>query len=190
MATSIKDKTMLGLGSLIKLLPTGTVFLFQFLSPVLTHNGKCKTVNKYLSGILVGVCGLSCFFSTFTDSYKDSNGNTRYGIVTRKGLWPNSGTSVDLSPYKFRIGDLVHAYFAVLVFAVVALLDKNTMDCFYPSFHSEDLLQALPPVIGVVSGTVFALFPNTRHGIGYPSSSSSSSSGSTPSLVGLNLEEK
>ncbi|KAF7149560.1 hypothetical protein RHSIM_Rhsim02G0016200 [Rhododendron simsii] len=174
MATSIRDGTMSGLGSLIKLLPTGTVFLFQFLSPLLTNNGNCKTNNKYyyLSGALLGVCGLSCFFSTFTDSYKDSNG-THHGIATRKGLWPSSGTSVDLSAYKLRLGDFVHAYFSLLVFAVVALLDKNTRDCFYPSWHSEDLLKALPLVVGAISGVVFALYPSTRHGIGYPLSPSS-----------------
>jgi len=34
----------------------------------------------------------------------------------------------------------------------------------------------LPPAIGAVSGTVFMLFPNKRHGIGYPSSDSSQDS--------------
>ncbi|KAI8566143.1 hypothetical protein RHMOL_Rhmol02G0016700 [Rhododendron molle] len=72
-----------GLGKLIKVLPTGTVFLFHFLSPVLTNNGDCKNnINKYyLSIALLGVCGLSCFFSTFTDSYEDSNGITHYGFA-------------------------------------------------------------------------------------------------------------
>lgn len=178
-SSSRKEKTLSGLGSLIKMLPTGTVFLFQFLSPVLSNNGSCKTVNKYLSGILLGVCGLSCFLSTFTDSYEDSNGTIHYGFATLKGLWPSSGTSVDLSAYKLQFGDFVHATFSLLVFGVVALLDKNTTDCFYPSFNSAVLLQALPPIIGAISGTVFTLFPNTRHGIGYPSSSSSSSSSSS-----------
>jgi hypothetical protein len=44
-------KTFSGVGNLVKLLPTGTVFLFQYLSPVVTNNGHCNTINKYLSAV-------------------------------------------------------------------------------------------------------------------------------------------
>ncbi|KAK6930084.1 Protein DMP [Dillenia turbinata] len=171
---SISEKSLSGFAKILKLLPTGTVFLFQFLSPVLTNNGKCQTVNKYLTGFLLGVCGLSCFFSSFTDSYKGSDGKTHYGIVTFKGLWPSpkEGTSIDLSQYKLRLGDFVHAFFAVTVFAVVVVLDPNTVKCFYPSlaYDQKTLLKVLPPAVGAVSGVVFMLFPNKRHYIGYPAS--------------------
>ena len=96
-----------------------------------------------------------------------------------KGLWPSSDSgSVNLSSYKLRIGDFVHAFFSVIVFAVLSLLDSNTVQCFYPSFESTEkaLLMTLPPIIGALSGTVFMAFPNTCHGIGYPSSDSSNSS--------------
>ncbi|KAH7522436.1 hypothetical protein FEM48_Zijuj07G0138200 [Ziziphus jujuba var. spinosa] len=174
----VQQKAFTGVGNLIKLLPTGTVFLFQFLNPVVTNNGKCNTVNKYLDAILIGLCGLSCCFASFTDSYTDSDGNIHYGIVTKNGLWPtsSSSSSTDLSSYKLRFGDFVHAFFAVIVFAGLSLLDTNTVRCFYPEFEDTEkvLLQVLPPVIGVVSGSVFMLFPNTRHGIGYPQSDSTS----------------
>ncbi|KAK4425790.1 protein DMP2 [Sesamum alatum] len=168
---TITQATLTGLGNLIKLLPTGTVFMFQFLNPVFTNNGHCYTVNKYLSAILIVVCGLSCWVASFTDSYTDSQGNTHYGIATTKGLLPGSPTQ-DLSGYKLRLGDFVHAFFALIVFAVVALLDPNTVGCFYPSFESTQkaLLMALPPAIGAASGVIFVVFPNNRHGIGYPSS--------------------
>ncbi|XP_076924119.1 protein DMP2-like [Bidens hawaiensis] len=176
MATTIRDKTLSGVGNLIKLLPTGTVFTFQFLNPVLTNNGHCSTVNKYLSAALITVCGLSCILSSFTDSYEDEDGTTHYGVATPHGFWPSP--SVDVSTYKLRVGDFVHAAFAAVVFAVVALLDDNTVQCFYPGFETNEkmLMMVIPPVIGAVSGSVFMLFPNTRHGIGYPSSSSSSQS--------------
>ncbi|KAJ6771057.1 PROTEIN DMP3 [Salix koriyanagi] len=83
-SSSLPQKTFSGVGNLIKLLPTGTVFLFQFLNPVVTNNGSCHAVNKYLSGILIGLCGFSCCFSCFTDSYKGSDGLTHYGIATMK----------------------------------------------------------------------------------------------------------
>ncbi|KAF7150138.1 hypothetical protein RHSIM_Rhsim02G0016500 [Rhododendron simsii] len=173
--------TLSGLGKLIKVLPTGTVFLFRFLSPVLTSNGECKNnINKYLSAALLGGCGLSCFCSTFTDSCVHSDGTTHYGMATPTGLWPSPGTSsVNLSSYKLKFADFVHAFFSLMVFAVVALLDHNIRECFYPSFDSPLLLQALPPVIGTISGALFTLFPCPRHGIGYPSSSILSSSSST-----------
>ncbi|KAM0030267.1 putative protein DMP [Helianthus debilis subsp. tardiflorus] len=177
MATTIKNKTLSGVGNLIKLLPTGTVFTFQFLNPVLTNNGHCTTINKYLTSILIALCGLSCIFSSFTDSYEDEEGSTRYIIATPKGIWPSpeQSSSVDVSKYKLRVGDFVHAAFAAVVFAVVALLDDNTVQCLYPEFETNEkmLMMVVPPVIGTVSGSVFMLFPNTRHGIGYPPSSQS-----------------
>ena len=171
--TTIQDKTLSGLGNLIKVLPTGTVFLYQFLNHVVSNNGDCKTINKYLTAILVGVCGLSCVFSSFTDSYVGSDGKTYYGIVTSKGIWPSTNSkNVNLSSYKLRFGDFVHALFALLVFAVLVLLDQNTVGCFYPSSESLEkiLLKVLPPIVGAVSSVVFMYFPNSRHGIGYPSS--------------------
>ncbi|GMI72096.1 DUF679 domain membrane protein 2, Arabidopsis thaliana DUF679 domain membrane protein 2 [Hibiscus trionum] len=179
LSNSVSEKTLTGLGNLIKLLPTGTVFVFQFLNPVLTNYGHCSHVNKVLTSILIALCGFSCVFSCFTDSFKDGNGKVRYGIVTVKGLWPySSSSSIDLSKYKLRAGDFVHAFFSIIVFAVLSLLDSNTVQCFYPSFESTEkvLLMVLPPVIGAISASIFVVFPNKRHGIGYPSISASDSS--------------
>ncbi|XP_042476869.1 protein DMP2-like [Macadamia integrifolia] len=166
-------KAFQGMASLIKLLPTGTVFLFRFLNPVLTNNGRCNhTINKYLEGILLVVCGFSCCFSTFTDSYEGSDGSVHYGIVTISGLWPSPASDkVNLKSYKLRFGDFVHAFLTVIVFAVVSLLDTNTMDCYYPSLVSAQnvLVMVLTPVIGFLASTVFFFFHNTRHGIGYSS---------------------
>ncbi|KAL7123899.1 hypothetical protein ABFS83_14G013000 [Erythranthe nasuta] len=170
---NLTQTTLAGVGNLIKLLPTGTVFLFQFLNPLVTNNGKCHVVNTYLTSFLIAISGFLCFFASFTDSYTDSQGNTHYGIVTATGLWlitPSSSTSKqDFSTYRLRLGDFVHAFFSLIVFAVVALLDPNSVECFYPSFKStEKVLMAVPPVIGVVSSAIFVLFPNNRHGFGYP----------------------
>ncbi|KAL3634609.1 Protein dmp2 [Castilleja foliolosa] len=179
---TLTRSTLTGIGNLIKLLPTGTVFLFQFLNPLLTNNGKCHTVNKYLSSILITLCSFSCCFASFTDSYTDSQGNVHYGIATRKGLWPNSSpddsSTKDLSKYKLRFGDFVHGFFALVVFGVVSLLDPNSVECFYPSFESTQkvLLMVLPPAIGTIASSIFVMFPNNRHGIGYPFSQDSTPS--------------
>jgi len=175
MAASLKEKAMNGLGSLIKLLPTGTVFLFQFLSPVVSNNGQCHVANKYLMGALLVICGLNCAVATFTDSYRDDEGNTHYGIATFKGLWPSSNSKdLDLSEYKIRVGDFVRAILVLVVFSVVAILDPNTVGCYASSWETtrKTLLMVLPPVVGAVCSAVFTVFPSTRHGIGYPSDGS------------------
>jgi hypothetical protein len=166
-----------GLGNAIKFLPTGTVFLYQFFSPILSNNGQCHTYNKYLTAFLAGGCGLCSFFSTFTDSYVGDDRKTHYGVVTNKGLWPSSESrDVVLSAYKLQFADFVHASFAIIVFAVVVLLDAKTVKCFYPVSEStqKTLLMVLPAVVGAVSSVLTALFPYKRHGIGYPSSTTSS----------------
>ncbi|XP_041000970.1 protein DMP2-like [Juglans microcarpa x Juglans regia] len=177
---TMKDHTFSGLGNLVRLLPTGTVFTYQFLSPALSNYGNCNTFKyKFPTSILVGLCGLACFFSTFTDSYVGDDKKTHYGIATWKGIWPSSESkNVDLSAYKLRFADFVHAFFAVAVFGVVVLLDQNTVECFYPVSASTEktLLKVLPPVVGAVSSVVFMAFPNKRHGIGYPKSTSTESS--------------
>nr|XP_023898081.1 protein DMP2-like [Quercus suber]POE53824.1 hypothetical protein CFP56_66353 [Quercus suber] len=143
--TTIKDNTLSGLGKVNRLLPSGTVFLYQFLSPVLSNNGHCSTTTicKYLTAILVAVCGLSCFFSSFTDSYVGDDGKTHYGVVTSKGLWTLEDgvvTSKDLrtsedsknSDYMLQLGDFVHGLLSLAAFGVLVLLDHKTVGCFYP----------------------------------------------------------
>ncbi|KMZ56982.1 hypothetical protein ZOSMA_104G00040 [Zostera marina] len=81
----LRQNTLKGVANLIKLLPTGTVFLFQFLNPVLTNNGYCPSVvSKTLTGILHSACGLMCCISSFTDSYTGGDGKIHYGIVCDK----------------------------------------------------------------------------------------------------------
>ncbi|ESQ47713.1 hypothetical protein EUTSA_v10022105mg [Eutrema salsugineum] len=164
------NKSLTGLESLIKLLPTGTLFIYLLLNPVLTNDGECSTVNKVMSSILVALCSFSCVFSCFTDSFKGKAGSRKYGIVTKKGLWTYADPgSVDLSMYKLRIADFVHAVFVVAVFGTLVLLDANTASCFYPKFREtqKSLVMALPPAVGFASAAIFALFPSKRNGLGY-----------------------
>ncbi|XP_010938910.2 protein DMP2-like [Elaeis guineensis] len=170
-AQTIGDRAFKGVADLMKLLPSGTVFLFQFLNPLLTNAGHCHTVNKYLSGALLAICGFSCCFSSFSDSYIGSDGKVYHGLVTKDGLWsfsdPNASSKV-LSKYKLRYGDFVHAFLSLIVLAVIALLDGNIVSCFYPSFESEEktLLMVLPTVVGGLASSAFMIFFNNRHGIG------------------------
>ncbi|CAN6999854.1 hypothetical protein BRARA_E02062 [Brassica rapa] len=164
------NKSLTGLESLIKLLPTGTLFIYLLLNPVLTNDGECSTSNKVMSSILIALCSFSCVFSCFTDSFKGTDGSRKYGIVTRKGLWTYADPgSVDLSKYKLRIADFVHAGFVVAVFGTLVLLDANTASCFYPRFREtqKTLVMVLPVAVGIASAGIFAIFPSKRNGLGY-----------------------
>lgn len=172
---AVRDAAFSSLGNLIKLLPTGTVFAFQFLNPILTNNGHCHT--KYPSGLLMGACAFSCAFSSFTDSYTGSDCAAHYGIATGNGLWPSPASElVDLSKYKLRVADFVHAMLSTMVFMAVTFLDPNTAECFYPKYAKDMkvMLKLLPPAIGALSSAIFMVFPSKRHGIGYPFSSDGS----------------
>ncbi|KAL3727446.1 protein DMP2 [Eucalyptus grandis] len=173
-----RDAAFSSVGNFIKLLPTGTVFTFQFLNPLLTNNGHCDDPNELLSRLLIIAGAFSCAFSCFTDSYTGSDGNVHYGFATGKGLWPSPASElVDLSKYKLKGSDFVHALLSTIVFMVTALLDPNTVECLYSSSYKKDhkvLLKAVPAVIGAISSAVFMAFPSNRHGIGYPFSSDDS----------------
>ena len=171
------------LGDVIKVLPTGTVFLFQFFSPILSNHGQCHSYNKYLTAFLVGCCGLFCVFSTFTDSCVDVRDKKKiyYGFVTPKGgLWTLPGTErpperVKRVPDKIGFADFVHAILAVKVFGAVVLLDTNTVKCFYPVTEStqKTLFSVVPAVVGAVCSVLIPLYPCMRRGIGYRSTKKS-----------------
>ncbi|KAF3948068.1 hypothetical protein CMV_025885 [Castanea mollissima] len=178
---TIQDKTLSGLENLNRVLPTGTIFLYQLLSRVLTNYGQCsKTIYNYLTATLVGMGGLSCFITSFTDNYED-NGKIHYGFATTKGkLWP-SPKDMTLPAKTLGFEDFVHGFLAVFVFVVVVCLDRNTVDCFYPlpESHHRASLEVLPQVVGAISSVVLLYFPNNRRGIGYLSLSKSSNDSSS-----------
>ncbi|KAL7589252.1 hypothetical protein Lser_V15G40567 [Lactuca serriola] len=160
---------------LANLLPTGTVLTFQILAPVFTHEGKCRTqFNQILTLILLFLCGISCFVLSFSDSFRDKNGKVFYGVATLSGFWVIDGlTKVPremTSEYKMRFIDVFHGFLSLVVFVAVAGVDKNVVNCFYPkpSEVMEEILSTLPIGVGVVCSLLFAAFPTTRHGIGFP----------------------
>ncbi|GAB2298637.1 hypothetical protein Dimus_032707 [Dionaea muscipula] len=112
--------------------------------------------------------------SSFTDSFKDKDGNIYYGFATIHGLWVIDGSTElppELAPeYQLKFIDFMHAFMSVLVFAAVSLFDSNVVGCFYPDPSTEvnEVLTALPVGIGVICSTLFVVFPTTRHGIGFP----------------------
>ncbi|GLJ42790.1 hypothetical protein SUGI_0887310 [Cryptomeria japonica] len=171
-------KSLSTIAKLVKLLPTTTVLLFHILSPLVTNGGHgCSKVNRILTGALLSCCSFSCYFSSFTDSFRADNGKLYYGIATKKGLWlfcrwEQKHFDPYLSDYRLRFRDFVHAVLSVVVFATIALVNTNIVRCFYPSLteNQKGLLMGLPGAVGVATSVVFIIFPSKRHGVGYPRS--------------------
>lgn len=168
------SQTFQSTAHLANLLPTGTVLAFQLLAPIFSNQGQCDSVSRFMTAGLVALCGLSCFLLSFTDSFKDKNGNVCYGFATIRGLWIIDGSDT-LPPefaakYKLRFIDFIHAFMSILVFAAIALFDQNVVGCFYPapSHEAQEILTALPVGIGVICSMLFVVFPTQRHGIGFP----------------------
>lgn len=169
------SQTFQSTAHLSNLLPTGTVLAFQFLSPILTNNGRCDPISSFMTSGLLAICSLSCFLQCFTDSFRDDNGNVCYGFATFRGLWIIDGPPATLPPelgqkYRLRWIDFIHAFMSILVFGAIAMFDENVVSCFYPTPDNEtkELLTSLPVGIGVFCSMLFVVFPTRRHGIGFP----------------------
>ncbi|KAK7312829.1 hypothetical protein VNO77_36998 [Canavalia gladiata] len=168
-------KAFKGTAHLSNLLPTGTVLIFQILSPAFTHQGQCLTFrSKAMTIGLLSFCSLSCFLLSFTDSFRDERGKVRYGVASLNGLWVMDA-SVRLpideaAKYRLKFIDFFHAFMAILAFLAIALFDGSVVSCFVPmpSEQTKELLEVLPIGIGLLCSVLLVAFPGQRHGIGFP----------------------
>ncbi|KAL2231290.1 uncharacterized protein LOC105172799 [Sesamum indicum] len=177
-------KTLASAANLANLLPTGTVLAFRTLIPSFSNKGMCEVSNRCLTTGLIAFCAVICFFSSFTDSFTDSDGKLYYGIATFKGLYIFNSTTdhdedeekmdynsstMDLSKFRISLIDFVHAFVSLLVFLVFAFSDSDVQSCFFAvgGADLDVLVVNLPLAAGVFSSFLFMIFPTTRRGIGY-----------------------
>ena len=159
---------------LAKHLPTGAVLVFEVLSPVFTNGCKCQNVNRVMTAWLVGLSAAACFFLSFTDSFLDARGTVRYVVATRTGLWVIDGTPPpspeEAARKRLKFIDFFHAFLSFIVFMSVAMFDRNVSACFNPvmSYDTQQVYNAVPLAGGLVGTLLFARFPSTRHGLGFP----------------------
>ncbi|CAO2836784.1 unnamed protein product [Amaranthus hypochondriacus] len=176
-------KTLAGAASLANLLPTGTVLIFQALTPTLSQTGSCHTISKYLTIALIIICALTCFLSSFTDSFVGPTGKLFYGIATPNGLyvinairWEDDEQEIrreakDMNKFSVKFIDFVHAFLSLVVFLVFAINDPYVFKCFLGNLEDNQwintLILNLPLGVGALSSFLFVLFPTNRRGIGY-----------------------
>ncbi|XP_047079213.1 protein DMP6-like [Lolium rigidum] len=172
--TTVVGKALSSTADLAKHLPTGAVLAFEFLSPTFTADGTCTAANRALTGCLIGACAFSCFILCFTDSFRDQTGAVRYGFVTPSGRLRLIDGAAQPAPQdtRYRLGarDVLHGVLSFVVFLSVAMVDSNVVACFYPveSATTRQLLAAVPMAAGAAGSFLFAMFPSTRQGIGFP----------------------
>lgn len=171
-------KTLASVANLANLLPTSTVLAFNALIPPFSNNGCCQLSDKVLTSLLIAVCAVFCFFSSFTDTFM-SNGKLYHGIATFKGFYVFSyNTNIEegitttelLCRLRIRVVDFVHAFLSLFVFLVFAISNSNVQTCLIDpnGVQTESaLFMNLPLGVGVFSSFLFTIFPTTRRGIGY-----------------------
>ncbi|KAF8376996.1 hypothetical protein HHK36_030368 [Tetracentron sinense] len=167
------NQTLAGTAHLANLLPTGTLLAFQLLTPIFSSNGSCDSVTRPMTLLLLLLLAGSCFLACFTDTFRSSDGKVYYGLATFNGMWlfdypiTMASSLPDLSKYRLRFIDGVHAVLSVLVFIAVALRDKNVLSCFYPKpeHETQEVLDRVPIGIGLICSLLFVVFPTRRNGI-------------------------
>ena len=76
-----------GTARLNVLLPTVTILAFTIFAPLLTNDGQCTSLSRWLMGSFLIFLGASCVFFTITDSFRTATGRLYYGIATFRGIW-------------------------------------------------------------------------------------------------------
>ncbi|XLU31837.1 protein DMP2-like [Arachis hypogaea] len=159
-----------GTARLNVLLPTATILAFSIFAPILTDDGECGTLNRWLTAIFLAILAVSCIFFTCTDSFRTATGRLYYGVATFRGIWTfNGGRKKPCVPsdYRLRWGDLFHASLSLVSFLAFAGLHFDVVKCYYPGLPRK-VTNTVPLVVGFVVSVLFVVFPSKRRGIGYP----------------------
>ncbi|KAK6132422.1 hypothetical protein DH2020_033861 [Rehmannia glutinosa] len=163
----IVNTILSGTARLNVLLPTATILAFTIFAPLLTNDGKCTTLDRWLMGGFMAFLATSCVFFSVTDSFRTATGRLYYGVATFQGIRTFGGGRAGPSDYKLRWCDVFHASLSLIAFLVFALLHNDVLSC-YDVVLPRKFTNMVPLVVGFVISLLFVLFPSTRRGIGYP----------------------
>ncbi|KAJ8760497.1 hypothetical protein K2173_015164 [Erythroxylum novogranatense] len=159
-----------GTARLNVLLPTATILTFTIFAPLLTNDGKCSTLNRWLMGVFWASLAASCVFFTFTDSFRTSSGRLYYGVATFRGIWTFNGGKkrpIVESDYRLRWADLFQASLSLTAFLTFAGSHSDVVGCYYSTMPRK-VINVVPLLVGFVISVMFVMFPSNRRGIGYP----------------------
>ncbi|KAJ6360733.1 hypothetical protein OIU77_004699 [Salix suchowensis] len=155
----LTNAVLSGTARLNVLLPTATILAFTIFAPLLTNDGMCTTLNRWLMGALWALLAASCVFFTLTDSFRTSTGRLYYGLATFRGIWTfNGGRKKPCVPsdYRLRWADLFHASLSLIAFLAFAGSHGDVVGCYYPAMPRK-VINTVPLVIGFVI-SIFVCF--------------------------------
>ncbi|GMJ12362.1 DUF679 domain membrane protein 3 [Hibiscus trionum] len=159
-----------GTARLNVLLPTATILGFTIFAPLLSNDGRCTALDRWMLGSFLIFLAASCVFFTFTDSFRTARGRLYYGVATLSGIWTfNAGRKKPCVPsdYRLRWSDLFHAGLSLVAFLAFAGSHGDVVACYYPGVPRK-VTNTVPLVVGFVVSVLFVVFPSRRRGIGYP----------------------
>ncbi|XP_059630858.1 protein DMP2-like [Cornus florida] len=159
-----------GTARLNVLLPTATILAFTIFAPLLTNDGKCDTLSRWLMGFFLVFSAASCVFFSVTDSFRTATGRLYYGVATFNGIWTfNGGRKKPCVPsdYRLRWADLFHTSLSLIAFLTFAASHTDVLECYYRAVPRK-VINSAPLVVGFVISFLFVMFPSRRRGIGYP----------------------
>ncbi|XP_025015580.1 protein DMP3 [Ricinus communis] len=111
-----------GTARLNVLLPTATILAFTIFAPLLTNDGECGPLNRWLMGVFWGLLAASCIFFTFTDSFRTSTGRLSYGMATFRGIWTfNGGRKRPSVPSDYRLRKVINIVPLAIGFVISVL---------------------------------------------------------------------
>ncbi|XP_052190514.1 protein DMP2-like [Diospyros lotus] len=166
----ILNTILSGTARLNVLLPSATILAFTIFAPILTNDGQCDALNRWLMAVFSALSAGSCIFLSITDSFRTATGRLYYGVATRGGIWTfNGGRKKPLRPSDYRLGwgDLFHGSLSLIAFLTFAALHPDAVSCYYPALPRK-VSNTAPLVVGFVVSVLFVIFPSRRRGIGYP----------------------
>ncbi|PKU75582.1 protein DMP2 [Dendrobium catenatum] len=152
------------------LLPTATILAFSIFTPLLTNDGDCSSLNRYLMASFVLLCAASCAFFAITDSFRTASGRACFGVATLYGIWTfNARRKGPLEPASYRLKwqDLFHALMSVAALVIFAGSHRDVVECYH-SKAPKKVIKSVPLVAGFVISVLFVIFPSKRNGIGQP----------------------
>lgn len=165
----IVNTILSGTARLNILLPTATILAFTIFAPLLTDDGKCTTLDRWLMGFFLAFLATSCVFFSLTDSFRTATGRLHYGVATVNGITTFGGGRVRPcvpSDYRLRWSDLFHTSLSLIALLTFALLHTDVLSCYHLLLPRK-FINTVPLVIGFVISVLFVMFPSRRRGIGY-----------------------
>ncbi|WOH04064.1 hypothetical protein DCAR_0623470 [Daucus carota subsp. sativus] len=169
-ATSLLNIILSGVVRLNALLPTATILAFTLLHPLITNDGQCTSLTRWIMGCFLALTTASCMLFPITDSFRTATGRLYHGVATMNGIWTICGGHVKpcvTSDFRLRWSDLFYLLLSLIAFLTFAAAHSDVLSCYNVDLPQKMTIY-VPLVVGFLICAVYVIFPSRRKGIGYP----------------------